>query len=364
MVCASYLPWLGGVETHVFEVSRRLVLAGLDVTVLTTDRTGRLPSTEESDGVKIRRVPAWPAKKDYYFAPQVYGVVRDDAWDLVNCVGYHTLVAPLAMLAAWRAKTSYIVTLESGGHSSRVRKAGRRIQWEVLRPLLQRAERLVAISKFEADFFRERLRLPASAFVVIPNGSDLPRVQQHMDAKANGRLILSIGRLEEYKGHHRILAALPKVRQHCPDARLMIVGAGPYEKKLRRLAIDLDVAEWVHIEAVPPDDRPRMGSLLSQAALVTLLSEYESQGIAVMEGLAFGKPALVANTSALAELAASRLVRAIPLESSPDEVADAVLKQLDQPGGTPDVELPTWDGSTAAILALYRAVLEKPACAS
>jgi hypothetical protein len=42
MVCSGALPQLGGLETHVHEVCTRLGAAGLEVTVLTTDRSGRI----------------------------------------------------------------------------------------------------------------------------------------------------------------------------------------------------------------------------------------------------------------------------------------------------------------------------------
>jgi xanthine/CO dehydrogenase XdhC/CoxF family maturation factor len=44
MVSVRYPPLLGGVETHVHEVARRMGANGLDVTVLTTDPGGDLRS--------------------------------------------------------------------------------------------------------------------------------------------------------------------------------------------------------------------------------------------------------------------------------------------------------------------------------
>src|SRR5262245_13775770 len=160
MVTPRYFPDMGGVETHVSEVSRRLAQAGADVTILTTDRTGRRPPSEQIDGVSIRRVRAWPAQRDYYFAPQIARVIADGAWDIVHCQSYHTLVAPLAMLAAGRANIPYVVTFHGGGHSSRIRTALRGGQWALLRPLLARANRLIAIARFELSLYSSRLRLP------------------------------------------------------------------------------------------------------------------------------------------------------------------------------------------------------------
>ena len=46
MVTPRYLPEMGGVENHVYQVATRLAQAGVQVTVLTTDREGNLPSDE------------------------------------------------------------------------------------------------------------------------------------------------------------------------------------------------------------------------------------------------------------------------------------------------------------------------------
>src|SRR5579864_2788345 len=90
MVVARYFPYpQGGLMTHVYQVARRLVDMGVEVTLLTTDVSGRLPVLEESEGIIIRRVRAWPTNKDYYFAPGVYRVIASRQWDLVHCQGYH-----------------------------------------------------------------------------------------------------------------------------------------------------------------------------------------------------------------------------------------------------------------------------------
>ncbi len=368
LVAARYFPYMGGVETHVYEVGRRLARAGVEVTILTTDVSGQLPPIEKSEGMLILRVHAWPANRDYYFAPGIYRVITRGRWDLIHCQGYHNLVAPLAMLTAWRANIPYVLTFHSAGHSSRLRNALRGLQWMILRPLLSRARRLIGVTEFEAEFFRERLRLPAEQFVVIPNGAHLPEVPEPAegatDEEDDSSLIVSIGRLERYKGHQRVIAALPKVQRQVPNVRLRIVGAGPYESALQKLARKLGVAERVEIRAVPPGDRGGMASLIVRADLVTLLSEYESQGIAVMEALALQRPVLVTGTSALQELANCGLARTVPLDSTPEEVATAIASQLRQPLVPVNVELPTWDDCAADLLALYQAVTRRTPCAS
>jgi glycogen synthase len=356
MVTARYLPSIGGTERHTFEVSRRLAEQGHDVSVLTTDLDGTLPALEQSDGVHIVRVTAYPKDRDYFFAPKMFGIIANGDWDVVHCQGYHTLVAPLAMLAATWGRRPYVLSFHSGGHSSAARNAMRYLQSLMLRPFLARAKRLIGVSKAEVTLFQERLRLPEAHFMVIPNGAQLPKVPEHL-ADVPGTLIVSVGRLEQYKGHHRVIAALPKVLEQCPDARLRIVGSGPYEAELRQLAASLNVADRVEIGPIPAEDRAGMASLLASAAVVTLLSEYESHGVAVLEALVLHRPVLVTYASALREFADQGFARSVTLEADSNEVARQILLQIREPLQQPALELPTWDGCADSLLALYRQVL-------
>src|SRR5437879_2320705 len=107
MVTACYFPYIGGIETHAHEVGRRLASNGINITLLTTmpfHPSTPLPKEEVVEGMRIIRVRAWPPERDYYFAPEMYSIIKNGKWDLIHCQGYHTLVAPLTMLAARHAK--------------------------------------------------------------------------------------------------------------------------------------------------------------------------------------------------------------------------------------------------------------------
>ena len=108
-----------------------------------------------------------------------------------------------------------------------------------------------------------------------------------------------------------------------------------------------------------------MAAELSKIPLLVLLSEYETQPIAVLEGLSLGRPALVADTPGLSELAHRGLARAVPLDTGPEAIAAAVLGQLRDPLLPPrDLKLPTWQDCADQLLTLYDDVARHPACAS
>jgi glycosyltransferase involved in cell wall biosynthesis len=313
----------------------------------------------------IIRVRAWPRTRDYYFAPEIRAIVKQPKWDIVHCQGCHTFVPPLAMLAAREARIPYILTFHTGGHSSPMRKNIRGLQWKLLRPLLATASSLIGVSQFEADYFRNTLHLPSEKFIVISNGSTLPALSSSPSPVAGQTLIVSVGRLERYKGHQHLISALPGIRKWRSDARLLIVGAGPYEGTLRELANNVGVAEYVEIRSIPASKRQEMAEILSQATLVALLSEYEAHPIAVMEALSLRRPVLVTETSGLKELADQGLVRAISLHSPPEEVARAVQQQIEEPVLPPaSFTLPTWENCASQLQEVYHASAGRKLCVS
>ncbi len=361
MVTPRYFPYMGGIETHVYEVGRRLVEYDIEITLLTTQPHAPYPvqpDNEVVEGMQVVRVPAWPPRRDYYLAPKIIEVIKQGAWDLIHCQGCHTFVPLLAMWAARIVRKPYIVTFHTGGHSSCVRNSLRNIQWRLLRPFFAHAVKLIGVSQFEANYFSSLLRLPAEHFSVVPNGVTIPMAEQAYAQEHP--LIVSVGRLERYKGHHRLIMALPYVRQKCPGAQLLILGQGPYEASLQALARKVGVQHAVQIRAIPARDRGQMTNVLGQATVVALLSEYESHPIAVLEALALRRSVLVANTSGLKELAEQKLVRAIPFACTPAQVAHAVVQQIEHPH-IPSTSfcLPTWDDCARQLQDIYQITISR-----
>ncbi|HLW96808.1 MAG TPA: glycosyltransferase family 4 protein, partial [Solirubrobacteraceae bacterium] len=352
-------PEIGGVEQHVHEVATRLRARGAAVTVVTTDRSGELAPVELLEGVEVRRVPAHPRGADWCIAPGIARTVRRGEWDLVHVQSYHTFVAPLAMASAARAAIPYVLTFHGGGHTQQARNAGRRAQRAALRPLLARARALIAVAGFEVEEYSRELRLPRERFALIPNGVDLPPPPPGVSPRppGEGPLIASVGRLERYKGHHRVIAALPHLRAAEPDARVWIAGSGPYEPELRRLAQSLGVADAVEISAVPASERAEMSRRLSEAGVVVLLSDFETHPIAALEAVSLGRPLLVADGSGLRELAQRGLARSIDAGAAPQALADAILRELRDSLERGPVQLPSWDDCADALLELYERVL-------
>ena len=289
-------------------------------------------------------------------APAIAGAIGAARPDVVHVQSYHTFVAPLAMAAALRRRIPYVVTFHAGGHSSRLRTSVRGPQLRVLGPLLRRAARLVALARFEIDVYGRALGVPRDRFALVPNGSDLTTAEVKVGHREP--LVVSMGRLERYKGHHRVLDAFAHVARERPHARLWIAGDGPYEGELRRQVDELGLADRVLIESVPIDQPEELANRLARAALLVLLSDFETHPISALEGAALGCRLLVRRTSGLAELVESGLAAGVSPEATAREVAAAIVEQLDAPPACHDIRLPTWDECARGLLQVYVGVRE------
>jgi glycosyltransferase involved in cell wall biosynthesis len=341
---------MGGVERHVRETSTRLAARGVRVEVLYVSAHGRGGERCER-GVPIRAVRSWPAGSDWGIAPGLWREIAAGRFDLVHVQSYHTLVAPLAMARALSLRIPYCLTFHAGGHSSWWRNHVRGIQLRALAPLLRRAACLVALARFEVELYAGALGLPRERFALIPNGVDPLPVPP--GGEEPPPTLASIGRLERYKGHHRVIAAMPTVLERWPQARLRIVGEGPYERQLRRLARRFGVDASVQFTAVPAGDREGMAALLSEVRLVVLLSEFETQPLVGLEAAAAGRRLLVADRAGLGELAADGLARAVPLELPPVELGCLIVDELAQPMPASRPALVSWEECAERLLELY-----------
>jgi glycosyltransferase involved in cell wall biosynthesis/GT2 family glycosyltransferase len=349
----------GGVERHVLEVSRRMAAAGVHVEVICSDANVNGATDETHEGVRIRTLRAWPRGRDWHLAPGIWRAMGEGKWDLVHIQSYHTLVAPLAMLRALTLRIPYVVTFHGGGHSLEHRNHARGLQMRLLRPLLCRAARLVAIARFEIEKYGSLLGVPPERFVFIPNGTDLSFSDGDVvAAEPQVPTLASIGRLERYKGHHRVLEAFPLVLERRPDARLLIVGKGPYEDELRRQVEEFGLSDRAEVTSVPAGDPLGMAALLGRVSLVVLMSEFESHPLVALEAAAARRRLLVADAGGLSEIAADGFGRAIPLDSSPEQIAAAALEELDKPPPQSSPSLTSWDECSAALLDLYGSVLK------
>ena len=356
MVSARYPPFVGGVETHVHEVAPRIAERGLDVSVLTTDLTGDLPSLEREGSLTVRRFSAWPKRSDLYVSRALVGHIKEGGYDLVHVQGVNNFLPPMTLRAAQRLGLPTLATFHGGGHSSRVRKMVRSTQWRAVGPLLRRTKALIAVCHFEIETWSARLGIDPERIRLIRNGAEPLPVGTTPSEISGSPLVSSVGRLDRLKGHQRVIEAMPALLEIAPDAHLAVVGRGSFERELRRLAARLKIDDAVTFTSFDATQREELGALVDSSDVVVLMSEFEAHPVAVIEAISLGRKVVLADTSGLSELAAEGLAVAVPLDSTPHALAQVLLDVARRPDPVVPT-LPTWDDCVDELCGLYEEIL-------
>lgn len=144
-----------------------------------------------------------------------------------------------------------------------------------------------------SDIAPERVR-------VLPNtvaASFQPRVRSAKLAARLGlagrRIVLTVGRMssaERYKGHERVMAALPLVAHHYPDVAYLVVGGGDDLPRLNALAHSSGIgSRVVFTGAVPADE---LADYFALADVFAMPSTGEGFGIVFLQAAASGLPVI------------------------------------------------------------------------
>lgn len=335
-VTPRYPPQTGGVENHVREISERLVDRGHEVTVLTADAGRDGEHRETRNGVAVRRHRSLAPSGAYHVAPGIAAAVRKRTVDVVHAHNYHSL--PLAFAAAGVGDGRFVATPHYHGESaSGFRNLLHRLYHPFGARALRRADAVVSVSEWEGDRLAADFGVES---VVVPNGIDVERFQGAPPADRANPYVLTVGRLEAYKGVQHVVRALQDLQ-----VDLVVAGSGPYRDELEAVAEATGVADRVTFEGYVPDDE--LPGLYARATAYVTMSAFESFGLTVGEALAAGTPCVVRDEGALAEWGRRPDCVAV----GPDQVAAGVRRVRGR--DAPQEPLPTWEDAVDELERLY-----------
>jgi glycosyltransferase involved in cell wall biosynthesis len=217
-------------------------------------------------------------------------------------------------------------------------------------------EAIVALSGFERDSGLAARVGDRAQYRVIPNGVDTTRFAAE-PAPVPGRVVM-VGRLAAPKRHDLALHALARLSNRNSDAMLQVVGGGPRREKIVALADELGLPDRVRLLGAR-DDVPE---LLSRAACLVLVSDYEGCPLSVIEAMAAGVPVIASRVGGLTELVDHGVTGLLVPHDDPDALAAAVgelladperARRLGRAGRERARELYSIERMVAATVALY-----------
>jgi phosphatidyl-myo-inositol dimannoside synthase len=220
-----------------------------------------------------------------------------------DCDLLHVIAEPYSVVGALAAGRRPLVVTAHGTYVPQT--ARRRLVGALYRRAYRRA-RLVAVSEFTAAQVRDAL--PGSAPEVIRNGVHVARFQMPAPAPAKrGPTILATGGVKARKGTHLLIGALARVRQHVPDAQLVVTGLQlepDYLASVQEQARALGLAACVHLLGQVPDDALRgwyQHADVFALPSLTVGDRFEGFGLVFLEASACGLPVIGTTGSGVAE---------------------------------------------------------------
>lgn len=327
----------------------------------------RVPACEERHGIRVMhpRYPVIPklgmgiAPALMYRAllPVLRGIIeRDGPFDLLDAHYFYPDGVAAARLG--RALRMPVVITARGSDLNVI--AGYRLPaWQIRRSAAQ-ADAVVTVS---GALRRQALArgLPAARLTVLRNGVDLTcfrpleRGPVRTALGLSGPVWLSVGNLVALKGVHVTLAALARVS----DATLLVVGEGPEETRLRRLAAELGVAARVRF--LGTRDHARLRDLYNAADATWLASSHEGMPNVVLESLACGTPVVAAPFASARELLGVPAAGEVAASRDGASMAEAwrrlQARHVDRADTRGHAETFGWEAVMAEQCALYARVL-------
>lgn len=303
----------GTLNAHV--IVSELQRTGCNVEVFTRDEEREQIAVNQS-GVRIFRVPfIRSAKRDVLLRDYdegksfVEGVISHSAFkpEKYSCIHTHHWTSGVGLASRIPAQTKLI-------HTPHLLAAEKAHHNRLLLPpcvkaaeqtLLDRANRIIALSKSEAVAVCMIYGCAKRKIIVAPNGVDAAFFElPSLDAGTPHQLsVLSIGRSCRQKGVDILLDAIERIVESGVPTSVRLVG-GPYgepefDKSIKSRVQQVPLTGIV--EQIGEVTHARIPSLLGDSFVYTQPSRYESQGIALLEAMAAGRVIVASDLPAIRE---------------------------------------------------------------
>ena len=335
ILSVDFLPNVGGIAAHVYELARALRALGNDITIVTFRDSLFAPGEETIDGLHVVRVylprntvllyPAF-ALFEYF---SVRRIIRRKKIDLLHS----HYVFPDGFVSRLQPGVPGIATEHTSGFLDRLER-GRMLG--LYRWVYSRMDQIITPSDELAGAVGS-LGVPRQKITFVSNGVDTdkfspevpPRdLRQQYALAPDTRIVLCPRRLEPKNGVKYLVEAVPAVLRQCPEARFFVVG-GSYPDQLallRKRARELGIEDQIIFAGSVPN--AEMPSWYTAADVVVLPSLKEATSIAGLEAMACGRPLVGTNVGGIPHLVTDGKTGLLVEPRDPDGLAGALARLL------------------------------------
>jgi glycosyltransferase involved in cell wall biosynthesis len=287
-------PEAGGAEVHLHEILAHLVRWGHGVTQLSAGFPGGAPE-ETIDGIRVLRRGRWydanialPLFARRHMRHNDYDVVLEDINKLPFFMPLYTRVPVVPIIPHLFGTTAFRET--NFAIASYVYVLERFI------PVVFRNNRFIVISSSTKEDLVAR-GIAQERIDVVLCGLDHGRYRDMALARFDRPTIVHLGRLRKYKSVDVVMRAMRSILREIPDARLVVIGDGPFKKNLVKLAGRLGLGDAIEFKGYM--DYDGLVEFLNRSHLLVNPSPKEGWGLTVVEANACGVPVVASDRPGL-----------------------------------------------------------------
>ena len=300
MVISTPFPPEEGIGFHVYNLSKKLIEEGHDVSVMT--RGHIKVENYQFEDIKVIKAPFLPIYPLHvhlhgWFIHRKLKRFIEKNFDLIHL---HNPLVPVIKTNLPTVVTMHGSLIENVGAMELVdfksffsKILGRTFSYSISKDLINYADDVITISESVAQQIKEYYNF--EVLKIIYNGVD---TEKFHPSKNNQNYILYVGRLGHGKGIFDLLDAF-KMLSNETETKLLIAGKGELEEKIRSKIRNEHINNVIMLGHVEQKD---LVGLYQNAKIFVFPSHYEGLPTAVLEAMASGIPIVASDVSGCRDL--------------------------------------------------------------
>ena len=271
----------------------------------------------------------------------------------------------LGRLAAWLAGVPIIIHTPHGhvfyGHF------GMFLSWvfKIIERLFAKAtSKIITLTELEKQDHLQRHVGREGQFRSVFSGIDIAHFREALEARLKNRsqfcfsdediVVGSVGWLTPIKGHQYLVEAIALLQPQYPQLQCFIIGSGPLQEELTKLAADRGVSTAVRFLGFTQE----VSTCLAAMDLFVLPSLNEGMGRALIEAMAVGLPVVATNVGGIPAVVQDGQTGILIPPANPEALAAALERYLQSPEWAKGIGTAARDHITEqfAVSALVRGV--------
>jgi len=287
----------GGAQNHVRDVARCLHSLGYDVQVA-VGVEGPLIDELESSGISVHHIPPLVREispvKDFKAYLELTGLVKRIQPDLITT--HSSKAGILGRLVCRRQNIPNVFTAHGWAFTEGISELKRWVYTFVERSAAKWTDRIICVSEYDRKLALDYSVAAEAKLIAVHNGIPLLEdVDLARPDKGDVVNIIMVARFSEQKDHGLLLEAVPNINSR-QRFRVQLVGDGEKfdEMMTRAQQMGLENVEFL-------GNRSDVASLLSQAHIFVLTSNWEGFPLTILEAMQAGLPVVASDVGGVRE---------------------------------------------------------------